>query len=103
VAKAGLVGGDWDIAAGQYFTTFRREVHVVGMQGRASGQRGRSQREQPDGGCSTSHARGSGLRRWITGLHITRGAAGVHGWDGMCSWWMSTRSGSGCRSGMRRR
>jgi len=27
--KRAWLDGDWDIAAGQYFTTFRREVHVV--------------------------------------------------------------------------
>ena len=28
--KRAWLDGDWDIAAGQYFTTFRRDVHVVG-------------------------------------------------------------------------
>ena len=27
--KRAWLDGDWDIAAGQFFTTFRREVHVV--------------------------------------------------------------------------
>jgi hypothetical protein len=27
--KRAWLEGDWDIAAGQYFTTFRRDVHVV--------------------------------------------------------------------------
>ena len=29
LAKRAWLEGDWDIAAGQFFTTFRREVHVV--------------------------------------------------------------------------
>jgi hypothetical protein len=28
--KRAWLDGDWDIAAGQFFTTFRRDVHVVG-------------------------------------------------------------------------
>ena len=27
--KRAWLDGDWDIAAGQFFTTFRRDVHVV--------------------------------------------------------------------------
>src|SRR3954467_7710985 len=29
MAEAGLAGWDWDFAAGQFFTTLRREVHVI--------------------------------------------------------------------------
>ncbi len=36
--KRAWFDGDWDIAAGQFFTTFRREVHVVGdVDGSGSG------------------------------------------------------------------
>ena len=51
--KRAWLDGDWDIAAGQFFTTFRREVHVVDGLRRHAGA-------------------WNGLRRWITGSRITR-------------------------------
>jgi len=52
--KRAWLDGDWDIAAGQYFTTLRREVHVV---------------EDFD-----ETRRLNGLPRWITAMCITPSA-----------------------------
>ena len=76
--------GDWDLAAGQYFTSFRREVHII-----------------PD--FDETRA-----REWFAALdygfaHYTVVLLGCTDGDGNVSSWMSTRSGSGCRSGMLRR
>ena len=83
--KRAWLEGDWDIAAGQYFTTFRREVHV-------------------DRGLRRHAGAWSGLPRWTTGMRITRSACWAAGMaTGTRSSWTNTRSGCGCRSGTRRR
>jgi hypothetical protein len=71
--------GDWDLAASQFFTTFRREVHVV------------------------SDFDETRAREWFAALdygfaHYTVVCSAAPMATGTCSWWTSTRSGSGCLS-----
>ncbi len=83
--KRAWLDGDWDIAAGQYFTTLRREVHVV---------------EDFDDTRAARMVCGAGLR--VCALHRRVARLLATAMETYSSW-MNTRSGFGCRSAMRRR
>ena len=62
--------GDWDIAAGQFFTLFRRDVHVVSDDRRAQ-HRGR-RRPRPDDLCAAEAQGTAALGQVARALHRRR-------------------------------